>query len=532
VSQKDGPKREEQLSEFAKHHEMGLEELDESMPDPLSPSPRKLSVGFESPDEVPEEYWQGVDLPKRIPGLKNLLPEVLLKSLQHLADGSNFGAMVDKEDKTEAQLMFEAALAGRCDRSDHVPARFAERSEFNGKQEEEALGRVVAATAKLFMAALEAEDGGPTANQATISDEELDALGEVIKPVGYDESEAFQLEESRREELEELSIETLEPWQDETPHKEISFGGISWGQPTSGKGKLVPTWAVGAPIGCDPRRSVEHVLNVAEARRKNHYPLDAGEDKMPASVLNALEQQAKKHGLGAGGTTQVLPVLEETKQRLEKIGEQLAHGTGAQSMREAGELVGELLHVTEARIQKVWRCCEILCTKYARETGTPLSTRREELQLRMKRLREVIEASMPEMQPLKLEALEPKPPSVRAYSAKSQSYRQAIAAERANEEEENDRVTTPAAERRMGNLKASTFTQDASKVLRKWFFDHFSHPYPEKEEKERLCNETGLTAKQLNDWFSNWRKRVWNRGMANQPKPDMSKAMAAMGHTQ
>merc|ERR1719218_365121 len=150
-------------------------------------------------------------------------------------------------------------------------------------------------------------------------------------------------------------------------------------------------------------------------------------------------------------------------------------------MREAGELVGELLQVTESRIQKVWRCCEILCTKYARETETPLSTRREELQLRMKRLREILEASMPEMQPLKLEALEPKPPSVRAYSAKSQSYREAIARERDNDDENGG--VTPTAERRMGNLKASTFTQDASKVLRKWFFDHFSHPYPEKEEK-------------------------------------------------
>merc|ERR1712196_725339 len=96
---------------------------------------------------------------------------------------------------------------------------------------------------------------------------------------------------------------------------------------------------------------------------------------------------------------------------------------------------------------------------------------------------------------------------------------------------EEDALTasgTRGADDRRG-IKTATFTQEASKVLQKWFFDNFGHPYPEKEDKDRLCSETGLTAKQLNDWFSNWRKRVWNRGMANQPKPDMSKAMDVCG---
>jgi len=211
----------------------------------------------------------------------------------------------------------------------------------------------------------------------------------------------------------------------------------------------------------------------------------------------------------------MLPVLEETKVRLEKMSQHIQLEGGNSTMKDAGDLVGELLQVTEARIQKVWRCCEILCSRYARDRDTPLATRREELQARMRRLRDIIDGSMPDMGLLRDATLEPARP--RSNSTKDPGM------------DREDQENNTASERRMGNLKASTFTQDASKVLRKWFFDHFSHPYPEKEEKERLCNETGLTAKQLNDWFSNWRKRVWNRGMTNAPKADLKTLQAAMG---
>lgn len=43
-------------------------------------------------------------------------------------------------------------------------------------------------------------------------------------------------------------------------------------------------------------------------------------------------------------------------------------------------------------------------------------------------------------------------------------------------------------------------------LLQNWLLNHLDHPYPSKEEKEKLCNETGLNKKQLLNWFTNTRK--------------------------
>jgi len=51
-------------------------------------------------------------------------------------------------------------------------------------------------------------------------------------------------------------------------------------------------------------------------------------------------------------------------------------------------------------------------------------------------------------------------------------------------------------------------SQKADRVLRKWCFEHFSQPYPNKQEKEQLCTEAKITTKKLNEWLSNWRKRI------------------------
>lgn len=48
--------------------------------------------------------------------------------------------------------------------------------------------------------------------------------------------------------------------------------------------------------------------------------------------------------------------------------------------------------------------------------------------------------------------------------------------------------------------------------LKQWMLDHVDHPYPNDSEKNQLVQETGLTLRQLNDWFSNARRRWFLKG--------------------
>ncbi|PON74588.1 Knotted like homeodomain transcription factor [Parasponia andersonii] len=46
-------------------------------------------------------------------------------------------------------------------------------------------------------------------------------------------------------------------------------------------------------------------------------------------------------------------------------------------------------------------------------------------------------------------------------------------------------------------------------ILRAWLFEHFLHPYPKESEKVILAKQTGLTTKQVANWFINARVRLW-----------------------
>jgi hypothetical protein len=53
--------------------------------------------------------------------------------------------------------------------------------------------------------------------------------------------------------------------------------------------------------------------------------------------------------------------------------------------------------------------------------------------------------------------------------------------------------------------------REGVKMLKRWMLsdEHFHHPYPNNEEKMQLVNATGITLKQLNNWFTNARRRLW-----------------------
>ncbi|KAL0583056.1 hypothetical protein ABG067_007022 [Albugo candida] len=59
--------------------------------------------------------------------------------------------------------------------------------------------------------------------------------------------------------------------------------------------------------------------------------------------------------------------------------------------------------------------------------------------------------------------------------------------------------------------RRGTLNAQAKNILKAWMFspEHFIHPYPNEEEKEKLVNETGIDMKQLSNWFTNARKRLW-----------------------
>ncbi|KOO53578.1 knotted1-like homeodomain protein liguleless4a [Chrysochromulina tobinii] len=50
---------------------------------------------------------------------------------------------------------------------------------------------------------------------------------------------------------------------------------------------------------------------------------------------------------------------------------------------------------------------------------------------------------------------------------------------------------------------------DARRVLKTWVEDHLEDPYPSVQDKQQLGAATQLTMKQINDWFTNYRKRHW-----------------------
>ncbi|KAL8762670.1 MAG: hypothetical protein Q9184_001377 [Pyrenodesmia sp. 2 TL-2023] len=53
-----------------------------------------------------------------------------------------------------------------------------------------------------------------------------------------------------------------------------------------------------------------------------------------------------------------------------------------------------------------------------------------------------------------------------------------------------------------GNLPKQT-----TDILRAWLHEHLDHAYPNEEEKQQLIRQTGLTDKQVSNWFINARRR-------------------------
>ncbi|EFW23106.1 conserved hypothetical protein [Coccidioides posadasii str. Silveira] len=55
--------------------------------------------------------------------------------------------------------------------------------------------------------------------------------------------------------------------------------------------------------------------------------------------------------------------------------------------------------------------------------------------------------------------------------------------------------------------KLSNWSEDAVEVLKKWLKQDCRHPYPTKQEKAELAEQTELTVTQVSTWFANARRR-------------------------
>ena len=61
------------------------------------------------------------------------------------------------------------------------------------------------------------------------------------------------------------------------------------------------------------------------------------------------------------------------------------------------------------------------------------------------------------------------------------------------------------------NTRGEIYAKDQTKILQKWFLDNIQHPYLKNRDKQQLANETGLSHKQISGWFTNNRKRKFQK---------------------
>ncbi|RLN64411.1 hypothetical protein BBJ29_002002, partial [Phytophthora kernoviae] len=64
-------------------------------------------------------------------------------------------------------------------------------------------------------------------------------------------------------------------------------------------------------------------------------------------------------------------------------------------------------------------------------------------------------------------------------------------------------------------------------ILKGWMLsrEHVKHPYPTDEDKQMLLKKTGISMKQLTNWFTNARKRIWKPMMRREHSRQLQSAM-------
>jgi hypothetical protein len=54
--------------------------------------------------------------------------------------------------------------------------------------------------------------------------------------------------------------------------------------------------------------------------------------------------------------------------------------------------------------------------------------------------------------------------------------------------------------------RKQNFSKEATSILKRWLIENVEHPYLKAVDKTNLAQESGLTKKQVQNWFTNVRK--------------------------
>jgi len=69
----------------------------------------------------------------------------------------------------------------------------------------------------------------------------------------------------------------------------------------------------------------------------------------------------------------------------------------------------------------------------------------------------------------------------------------------------------------------------AIEVLSAWFVAHVQHPYPSEADKEQLMRQANVDSIQVNNWFTNTRKRFWYNDSTDKSKNYLSQTRIDKG---
>jgi len=79
------------------------------------------------------------------------------------------------------------------------------------------------------------------------------------------------------------------------------------------------------------------------------------------------------------------------------------------------------------------------------------------------------------------------------------------------EDDENDKPVNKKKEKNPGGKSRRELPAGAVATLKQWLLspEHFTHPYPTPQDQVMLMEKTGIDKKQLKNWFTNARRRIW-----------------------
>ncbi|OQR82386.1 hypothetical protein ACHHYP_16135, partial [Achlya hypogyna] len=92
-----------------------------------------------------------------------------------------------------------------------------------------------------------------------------------------------------------------------------------------------------------------------------------------------------------------------------------------------------------------------------------------------------------------------------------------------SDDKDNDENAAPADRKPRRELPPATVA-----ILKTWMLspEHVKHPYPTDEDKKMLLEKTGINMKQLTNWFTNARKRIWKPMMRREHSRQLQSSFA------